>query len=65
MLTSSMNKKLISRIYIVLALVWSAWWMYRYGDSMDGIMPETVLVNALAPIPLYFGIRWILNALDK
>ena len=60
-----MKKEFISRIYIVLAVGWSSWWLYRINDYRDGIMTDTVLINALVPIPLYFGVRWILNALDK
>ena len=60
-----MNRLFILRLYIVLAIGWSAWWLYRINDGRDGIMPETVLINAFVPIPLYVGVRWILNALDK
>tara|TARA_B110000977_G_C10842923_1_gene402770 strand:+ start:300 stop:479 length:180 start_codon:yes stop_codon:yes gene_type:complete len=59
-----MNKKFILRAYIVLASMWSLWWLYRIGNQYDGIMLETVLINAVVPIPLYFAIRWILNAFN-
>ena len=59
-----MNKKFILRAYIVLASMWSLWWLYRIGNQYDGIMLETVLINAVVPIPLYFAIRWILDAFN-
>ena len=60
-----MNTKFILRIYIVAAVCWSSWWLFRIGNRFDGIMDSTIMINAIVPIPLYFGIRWILKALDK
>ena len=60
-----MNKNIttaILRTYIVLSLCWSSWWIFRYFDMYDGIMQDTIIINALAPIPLYFALRWILNS---
>jgi len=58
-------KKVILRIYIVLAICWSSWWLYRLNTPNDGIYNETIWTCALAPIPLFFGIWWILKAFDK
>ena len=59
---SKNNKTAILRTYLVLSICWSSWWLYRYFDMYDGIMQDTIIINSLAPIPLYFGLRWILNS---
>ena len=61
----NINKKFVLRIYIVLAVCWSIWWLVRWNDSGDGIYQEEIIMNALVPLPLYFAVRWILNALNK
>ena len=61
----NINKKFVLRIYIVLAACWSIWWLIRWNDRGDGIYQEEIIMNALVPLPLYFAVRWILNALNK
>ena len=59
----TINKKFVLRIYIILAVCWSSWWLIRIGNRYDGIMDSTIMINAIVPIPLYFALRWVLNAL--
>tara|TARA_E500000178_G_C16947169_1_gene719390 strand:- start:1105 stop:1290 length:186 start_codon:yes stop_codon:yes gene_type:complete len=59
----TINKKFVLRIYIVLAVSWSCWWLFRFGNVTDGIMDSTIIINSIIPIPLYFALRWILTAL--
>ena len=57
------NKELIIRIYIVLAVMWSLSWLIRWGNDYDGIFQHEIIINSLIPIPLYFAIKWILKSI--
>jgi len=48
-------KKGISRIYIVLSLIWFSFFMYGYtqGYGIENIF------TALIPLPIYFVLKWI------
>ena len=56
------NKKAVLRIYIVLALCWSAWWFYNLNNPNDGLFEFDIMIRVLLPVPIYFGLRWILDA---
>jgi hypothetical protein len=59
----NINKELVLRIYIVLAVSWSSWWLIRFNDMQDGIYQHEIIINSLIPIPLYFAIKWILKSI--
>ena len=59
------NIKATLRIYIVLGVCWSSWWLIRWGDNYDGILQHEIIINALIPLPLYFAVRWILKAFKQ
>ena len=60
-----LNKKAILRTFVVLALCWSSFWFFKLGVPNDGLCDGTIMILILSPIPLYFGIWWILNAFDS
>ena len=59
----NINKELVLRVYIVLAVSWSSWWLIRFNYKYDGIYQEEIIINSLIPIPLYFAIKWILKSI--
>ena len=59
----NINKEFVLRVYVVLAVIWSSWWLIRYNDMHDGIYQEDIIINSLIPIPLYFAIKWILKSI--
>ena len=60
----NINKELVSRVYIVLAVCWYLWLLYVWGKwhYRDGLREET-FIGLLIPIPLYFAIKWILKSI--